>query len=168
MAQTVKNPPAMWQTWVRSLGWEDLLEMGMATHSSILAWRIPWTEEPGQLQSIGSQRVGHDWATKHIYNIIKYNIIYNRDLLYSTGNYIQYFTTVNYEKEYEKEYICVKRNHFAVHLKLTQHCESTILQLKTNKKEANLRLFEYLHLSSIQADSKKWTPDPLVDADGIW
>ena len=46
MAQTVKNLPAMWETWVRSLGWEDLLEEGMATHSSILAWRIPWTEEP--------------------------------------------------------------------------------------------------------------------------
>ena len=43
----VKNPPAMWETWVRSLGWDDPLEEGMATHSSILAWRIPWTEEPG-------------------------------------------------------------------------------------------------------------------------
>ena len=50
----VKNPPAMWETWVRSLGWEDLLDKGMATHSSILAWEIPWTEEPG-----GLQRVGH-------------------------------------------------------------------------------------------------------------
>ena len=48
------------EMWVRSLAWEDLLEEGMATHSSILAWRIPWTEEPGSLQSIGSQRVGHD------------------------------------------------------------------------------------------------------------
>ena len=50
------------ETWVRSLAWEDLLEEGMATHSSILAWRIPWTGEPGSLQSIGSQRVGHDWS----------------------------------------------------------------------------------------------------------
>ena len=56
----VKNPPAMWETWVQSLGWEDPLEEGMATHSSILAWRIPWTEEPGGLQSMGLQRVGHD------------------------------------------------------------------------------------------------------------
>ena len=58
-----KNPPAMQETQeirVRSLGWEDSLEEGMATHSSILAWRIPWTEEPGGLQSTGSQRVGHD------------------------------------------------------------------------------------------------------------
>ena len=56
----VKNPPAMQETWVRSLVWEDPLEEKMATHSSILAWRIPWTEEPGKLQSMGSQRVGHD------------------------------------------------------------------------------------------------------------
>ena len=53
----VKNPPAMWETWVRSLGWEDPLEEGMATHSSILAWRIPWTEEPGGLQSMESQNL---------------------------------------------------------------------------------------------------------------
>ena len=52
--------PAMPETWVLSLGREDPLEKGMATHSIILAWRIPWTEEPGSLQSIGSQRVGHD------------------------------------------------------------------------------------------------------------
>ena len=56
----VKNLPAMQETQVRSLGWEDPLEKGMATHSSILAWRIPWTEEPGGLQSMGSQRVGHN------------------------------------------------------------------------------------------------------------
>ena len=54
VAQLVKNLPAMWETWVRSLGWEDPLEKEMATHSSILAWRIPWTEEPGGLQSMGS------------------------------------------------------------------------------------------------------------------
>ena len=60
MAQTVKNPPAMQETWVQSLGGDDLLEKGMATHSSILAWKIPWTEEPGGLQSIRSQRVGQD------------------------------------------------------------------------------------------------------------
>ena len=53
VAQTVKNPPAMRGTWVRSLGWEDPLEEGMATHSSILAWKNPWTEEPGRLQSMG-------------------------------------------------------------------------------------------------------------------
>ena len=60
MAQTVKNPPAVQETQVRSLGWEDPLEEGMATHSSTLAWRSPWTEEPGGLQSTGSQSVRHD------------------------------------------------------------------------------------------------------------
>ena len=63
VARMVKNLPAVWETWVRSLGQEDPLEKGMATHSSILAWRIPWTEEPGRLQSMGSQRVRHDWTT---------------------------------------------------------------------------------------------------------
>ena len=60
VAQTVKSLPAMQETQVRSLGWEDPLEKGMATHSSILAWEIPWTEEPGGLQSMGLQRVGHN------------------------------------------------------------------------------------------------------------
>ena len=67
MAQLVKNPPAMWETWVRSWDQEDPLVKGMAAHSSILAWRIPWTEEPGRLPSMGSQRVGHAQAanTRH-------------------------------------------------------------------------------------------------------
>ena len=60
MAHMVKNLPAMQETQVQSLTWKDPLEKGMATHSSVLAWRIPWTEEPGGLQSMGSQRVGHD------------------------------------------------------------------------------------------------------------
>ena len=60
VVQSVKSLPAMWKTWALSLGWEDPLEKEMATHSSILAWRIPWTEEPGGLQPIGSQRVRHD------------------------------------------------------------------------------------------------------------
>ena len=60
MAQTVECLPTMWETRVRSLGQEDPLEKEMATHSSIHAWKIPWTEEPGRLQSMGSQRVRHD------------------------------------------------------------------------------------------------------------
>ena len=60
VAQLVKNLPAVQGTWVRSLGWEDLLEKRMAISSSILAWRNPWTEEPDRLQFTGSQRVGHD------------------------------------------------------------------------------------------------------------
>ena len=66
VTQLVKNPPAMRETWVRSLGWKSPLEKGMATHSSILAWRIPWTEEPGGrgLQSMGSHRIRHNWVIK--------------------------------------------------------------------------------------------------------
>ena len=60
VAQMVKRLPIMQETRVRSLGWEDALEKEMATHSSTLAWKIPWTEEPGRLYSMGSQRVGHD------------------------------------------------------------------------------------------------------------
>ena len=64
MAQMVKHLSTVWETWVQSLGQEDLLEKEMATHSSILAWKIPWAEEPGRLQSMGLQRVRHDQAKK--------------------------------------------------------------------------------------------------------
>jgi len=60
VVQMIKNPPAMQETWVQSLGWEDSLEKEMASHSSIIAWRIPWTEEPGRIQSMGLQRVRHE------------------------------------------------------------------------------------------------------------
>ena len=69
LAQTVKCQPAMWETWVQSLGQEDTLEKEMATHSSTLAWKIPWIGEPGGLQSMGWQRVGHDWATSLTHHI---------------------------------------------------------------------------------------------------
>ena len=60
MAQMVKNLPAMWETWIQSLSWEDPLEKGMATHSSIVAWEIPWIEEPGGLPAHGVTRIRHD------------------------------------------------------------------------------------------------------------
>ena len=63
VAQMIKCLPAMWETWVWSLGWEDPLEKEMATHSSTLAWKIPWMEETGRLQPMGSQRVRQDWGT---------------------------------------------------------------------------------------------------------
>ena len=65
----VKNLPAKAGDWVQSLIWDDPLEKEMATHSSILAWEIPWTEEPGRLQSIGSQRLRHDLTTEHTHTI---------------------------------------------------------------------------------------------------
>ena len=85
----VKNLPTMQEIWVQSLGWEDPLEEGMATHSSILAWRIPWTEEPGGLQSVGLQRVRHDWATKHSTTWLPFSIstfLYFKDYT-KTKNY---------------------------------------------------------------------------------
>ena len=69
VAQIIKNLPSVGETQVRSLGGEAPLEKGMDTHSSILAWRISWTKEPGRLQSLGLQRVGHDWATNTIVDL---------------------------------------------------------------------------------------------------
>ena len=67
----VKNLPALWETRVQSLGWEDPLEKGLATHSSILAWRVPWTEEPGRLQSVGLQKVGYRLSGFHFFHLPK-------------------------------------------------------------------------------------------------
>ena len=74
MTQTVKNPPAMQETRVQSLNWEDPLEKGLATHSSILAWRISWTEETDRLQSMESQRVGHNEQLTHTHTHDLYKI----------------------------------------------------------------------------------------------
>ena len=72
VAQTVKRLPIMQETRLQSLGREDLLEKEMATHFSILEWKIPWTLEPGRLQSMGSQRIGHDWANSPSFCLIKF------------------------------------------------------------------------------------------------
>ena len=80
MAQTVKNLPAVQETRVRSLGWEDPLEKEMAIHSSILAWRIPWTEEPGGLESMGPQRVRNDWAKHFHFHFCKFRRINTTEL----------------------------------------------------------------------------------------
>ena len=81
VAQMIKNLPAMLETWVQSLGWEDPLEKGTATNSSILAWRVPWTENSGELQSMGSQRVRHDWTTFTFALFLFYNFAF-RELYY--------------------------------------------------------------------------------------
>ena len=83
VAQMIKSLPAMWKTQVRSLGWEDL-EKEMATHSSILAWKIPWMKEPGGLQSMGSQRVGHDWATNTHTKFWKFSGIVSSNIFFWT------------------------------------------------------------------------------------
>ena len=85
VAQMVKHLTTMWETQVRSLGWEDPLEKEMATHSNILAWKIPWTEEHGRLQSMGSQRVGHDWATSlHLHCWMQF-FLYNSINIFSSS-----------------------------------------------------------------------------------
>ena len=83
VAQMVKNLPAMWETKVWSLGQEDPLEKEMATHSSTLAWKIPWMEEPGRLQSMGSQRVGNNWATSLSFSFfLSYKLKYQQILFF--------------------------------------------------------------------------------------
>ena len=84
VAQMVKKWPAMWETWVQSLGWEVDLEKGMAAHSSILACRIPWTEEPGGLQSMGLQRVKHDWVI-FTFTFLSLSKIQKNDYLFHTS-----------------------------------------------------------------------------------
>ena len=79
VAQMVKNLSAMQETWVQSLGWEDPLEKEVASHSSILAWRIPQTEKPGRLQSMGLKRVEHDQMT-NMHKHISRHIIYSKEL----------------------------------------------------------------------------------------
>ena len=84
VAQRVKRLPAMWETWVQSLGGEDPLEKEMANHSSILAWKIPWTEKPGRLQTMGSQRVRHDWVTSLSFTLVDFYLVYRKVGLYFT------------------------------------------------------------------------------------
>ena len=88
MSQMVTDLPAMQETWVWFLGWVDPLEKGMATHSSILAWRIPWTEDPGGIQSMELQRVEHDWVT-NTHTHIQYNFskVFKVSNLYSQLNW---------------------------------------------------------------------------------
>ena len=102
MAQTVKKLLVMQETWVWSLGWEDPLEKGMATHSSILAWRIPWTEEPGRIQFIGYQRVGHEWVTFSSSHVWMWELDYKEN--WAPKNWC--FWTVVLEKTLESPLDC--------------------------------------------------------------
>ena len=82
-ASDVKNLPTTQEAWIWFLGWEDPLEKGMATYSSILAWRIPWTEKPGRLQSTGSQRVRHDWSDwVHLHVFLDKWLVYYYKMLF--------------------------------------------------------------------------------------
>ena len=83
MDQPLKRLPGLQETWIQSLGWEDPVEKRMATHSSILAWRNPWTEEPGGIQSMGSQRVGPDWVTNTSYSYCRMNLFMNSSVTFN-------------------------------------------------------------------------------------
>ena len=98
VVQTIKCLPAMQKTWVRSLGLEDPLEKEMAIHSSILVWKIPWMEKPGGLQSVGSQRVRHDWATSLSFFLLYINLLSSENLkdLFCSFHGIFYCTWVYY------------------------------------------------------------------------
>ena len=106
VAQRLKRLPPMRETQVRSLGREDPLEKEMATHSTILAWRIPWTEEPGGLQSTGSQRVGHDWVTLLLYTWIQVRVKGNEIFL---KIYIKRGEKEGKERKQRKEGILLSR-----------------------------------------------------------
>ena len=111
VAQMVKSLPVMRETWVQSLGREDPLEKQIATHSSILAWRIPWTEEPGGLQSMGSQRVGHDWGT----NIFSFHFHGHAGVMFPPGGKtagqpgldagVEWMTVIDLQDPQRKKYL---------------------------------------------------------------
>ena len=126
----VKNVPVVWETQVWSLGLDDPLEEGTAILSCIFAWRTPWTEEPGGLQSIRVQRDGHDqseWACMHIKQIS------SKDLQYGTRNYTQYFVITYKGKESEKEYI-------HIHIYIYTHTHTYTPESLWCKPEANTTL----------------------------
>ena len=104
VAQTVKRLPAMWETRVQSLGQEDPLEKEMAPHSSTLAWKIPWMEEPGSLQSMGSLRVGHEWAT-------------SLSLYLSLTIYFKMLSAIRFLTETVREVSLVLKSHMCSNLK---------------------------------------------------
>ena len=90
VAQMVKHLPTMQETWVRSLSQEDLLEKEMTTHSNTLAWKIPWMEEPGRLQSMGLQRVRHDWATS--FSLFHFSVMFR---LYFSMGFLRSMDSIN-------------------------------------------------------------------------
>ena len=127
VAQMVKNPPAVWDTWVQSLGLEDPLEEGMAMHSSILAWRIPWTEEPGRLQFMGSQRVRHNWVAKH--STAQHRYSYYSFFCLFTDNYS--FLWLSKHKSFDQQHTDKKRRscvHVTGFVTTRLHCYNLIDQ----------------------------------------
>ena len=128
--QTVKNLSAVEETWVRSLGREDPLEKEMSTYSSLLAWEIPRTEEPGGLQSMGSHRVKHYWGTNTFTNTFIHKIGKQQGpTINYKGLYSISCSNLRRKRLWERKDTDILLNHFALYLKLI-HCKSTTLQLK--------------------------------------
>ena len=145
VAQMAKNLPAVQETQVWSLGQGEPLEKEMATHSSILAWRIPWIEEPGGLQSMGSQRVRHDWVTKHTPHIC---CIYNEDFAIVWLNHSEIpkerkkITSVQELKIKWKKFLRKEREDFcAANSLCIDTCENCVAWI-TNCFGLNLKYFE--------------------------
>ena len=109
VAQRLKPLPAMQETWVRYLGWEDPLEKEMATHSRTLAWRIPWREKPGRLQYMGSQRVRHDWATSHT---LRNQYCFHLKWTLSFNIFLSFYPWLDFLKKSFK--ICWGNRHFKI------------------------------------------------------
>ena len=114
LAHMVKNLPAMQETWVLSLGWEDLLEKEMATHSNILTWGVPWTEKPGEPQSMGSQSVGHDWATNisTLYSVVILTY-YSQALLFLCLSIAQQETKTKTKHLFSKDFASSKASYIS-------------------------------------------------------
>ena len=129
MAQRLKCRPAMRETWVWSLGWEDPLEKEMATHSSILAWRIPWTEEPGGLQSMGLLGVGHDWATSlSLFIFMHWRRKWQPTPVFLPGESHGWRSLVGYSPQGRKKSDTTERLHFHYAISTPQRDKTTHLQ----------------------------------------
>ena len=159
VAQLVKNLPAVQETRVWSLGWEDPLEKEMATHSSILAWKISWTEKPGGLQSMGSQRVGHDWATNT--NALFINYLINLKSIH-TGSTVEFLilnVTVSDEWIWCPDKLKKKKNQGLLHfdaiikLQLSMHCSHSSWYLDCPATEEPLEVGCSFDMTLVVLDS---------------
>ena len=143
----VKNLPAIQETWVRLLGQEDPLEKVMATHSSIFAWRIPWSEQPGRLQSTGSQRVGHDWATEHNTKLVAAILASINKICMQLGDIFLKWAGILFLNSFEGRVFCGCRG---LHQKIPLH---QLLQRSAHRSHA-LPLFLDLIIMSLYIKNK--------------
>ena len=159
-AQMIKNPPAMRETQFQSLGREDLLEKEMATHSSILAWRIPWTEEPGRLQSPGSQRAGHDWGTNTFTYVLRVT-----DVKKQIYDYME----INLEYSLEELMLEQKFQHFGHLIQRADSLEKTLMlgkiESKSRRGQQRMRWLDSISNSVDMNLSKFWE---IVKDRGAW